>query len=287
MKYGQRDAANEILRTEVLAQIAARQQHTTHEKPLFVVTYPEAMAELVVSQKHIDDHRLSLSVGQRIDIVEVEHRLRDLGFTEQDYVYEPGQFAVRGSILDVYSYSSELPFRIDFFGDEIDTIRSFSVEDQLSKERRTEVEVVPELAKETTEKVPFLRFVPDDAVLVCRDLSFICDTVERVYNEGFSSQALTERLEDATEMEQAEIQRDMNRESVLCSPLQFKEDILELDVSSMATLPMKRIPYFPSMSRHSRFSIKISICSVSRSRTISCAAIISIFLLTVANSNSV
>ena len=79
VKYGQRDAANEILRTEVLAQIAARQQHTTHEKPLFVVTYPEAMAELVVSQKHIDDHRLSLSVGQRIDIVEVEHRLRDLG----------------------------------------------------------------------------------------------------------------------------------------------------------------------------------------------------------------
>ena len=72
VKYGQRDAANEILRTEVLAQIAARQQHTTHEKPLFVVTYPEAMAELVVSQKHIDDHRLSLSVGQRIDIVEVE-----------------------------------------------------------------------------------------------------------------------------------------------------------------------------------------------------------------------
>ena len=228
VKYGQRDAANEILRTEVLAQIAARQQHTTHEKPLFVVTYPEAMAELVVSQKHIDDHRLSLSVGQRIDIVEVEHRLRDLGFTEQDYVYEPGQFAVRGSILDVYSYSSELPFRIDFFGDEIDTIRSFSVEDQLSKERRKEVEIVPELAKETTEKVPFLRFVPDDAVLVCRDLSFICDTVERVYNEGFSSQALTERLEDATEVEQAEIQRDMNRESVLCSPSQLKEDILEL-----------------------------------------------------------
>ena len=228
VKYGQRDAANEILRTEVLAQIAARQQHTAHDKPLFIVTYPEAMAELVVSQKHIDDHRLSLSVGQRIDIVEVEHRLRDLGFTEQDYVYEPGQFAVRGSILDVYSYSSELPFRIDFFGDEIDTIRSFSVEDQLSKERRTEVEVVPELAKETTEKVPFLRFVPDDAVLVCRDISFICDTVERVYNEGFSSQALTECLEDATEMEQAEIQRDMNRESVLCSPSQFKEDILEL-----------------------------------------------------------
>lgn len=228
VKYGQRDAANEILRTEVLAQIAARQQHTAHAKPLFVVTYPEAMAELVVSQKHIDDHRLSLSVGQRIDIVEVEHRLRELGFTEQDYVYEPGQFAVRGSILDVYSYSSELPFRIDFFGDEIDTIRSFSVEDQLSKERRKEVEIVPELAKETTEKEPFLRFVPDDAILVCRDLGFICDTVECVYNEGFSSQALTERLEDATEMEQAEIQRGMNRESVLCSPSQFKEDILEL-----------------------------------------------------------
>lgn len=228
VKYGQRDAANEILRTEVLAQIVARQQHSKDEKPLFIVTYPEAMTELVVSQQHIDDHRLSLAVRQRIDIVEAEHRLRELGFTEQDYVYEPGQFAVRGSILDVYSFSSELPFRIDFFGDEIDTIRTFTVEDQLSKDRRKEVEIVPELAKETTEKVAFLHFLPDDAVLVCRDLAFICDTVERVYNEGFSSQALTERLEDATEMEQAEIQRDMNRESVLCPPTRFKEDILAL-----------------------------------------------------------
>ena len=81
-------------------------------------------------------------------------QLRDFELKETDYVYEPGQFAVRGSILDVYSYSCEYPFRIDFFGDEIDTIRTFDIEDQLSQGKRTEIEIVPELAHtETTEAV--------------------------------------------------------------------------------------------------------------------------------------
>ena len=128
-----------------------------------IVTYPEAIAELVVSQTHLDERRVSLKANQTIEITDLAHRLRDLGFKEVDYVYEPGQFAMRGSILDVYSFSSELPFRIDFFGDEVDTIRTFTVEDQLSKDRKTEVEIVPELVSLTTEKVPFLEFLPDDA----------------------------------------------------------------------------------------------------------------------------
>ena len=123
-KHGQRDSANEILRTEVLAKVAS---HNNTSDALFIVSYPDALAELVVSKKGLDERRLSLKRGQNIDITDVEHLLREYGFTEVDYVYEPGQFAVRGSILDVYSFSCEYPFRIDFFGDEIDTIRTFEV----------------------------------------------------------------------------------------------------------------------------------------------------------------
>ena len=246
VKYGQRDAANEILRTEVLARLntslsslSTLNSQLSTSKPLnsplstlnsplstlYIVTYPEALAELVASQKTIDDHLIQLTTGQTIDIVELEHRLRELGFHEEDYVYEPGQFAVRGSILDVYSFSHELPFRIDFFGDEIDSIRTFEVEDQLSKERCQSVEIVPELAAAQAEKVSFLEVLPDDCVLVAKDLSFVSDTVKRIYEDGFSSQAVTERLEAATEMEREQLMNDMRRELQLARPTQFQEQL--------------------------------------------------------------
>lgn len=228
VKYGQRDAANEISRTEVLAALAQRKDKASEGEaraPLCIVTYPSAIAELVVSERHLDERRISLKTSQTIDITDLEHRLRDLGFKEVDYVYEPGQFAARGSILDVYSYSSELPFRIDFFGDEIDSIRTFTVEDQLSKDRKTGVEIVPELAAVENEKIPFLEFLPSDTLVVMKDEHFVYDIITKVYNEGFSSQAMTERLEGATELEQEQIRRDMNRESTLCRPTTFTDDI--------------------------------------------------------------
>ncbi|MBQ7470828.1 MAG: DEAD/DEAH box helicase, partial [Prevotella sp.] len=253
VKYGQRDAANEILRTEVLAKLST--VHTPHSTPhpststlhpssstphpstLFIVTYPEALAELVVSKKNLDERILKLTVGETKDIVEMEHQLRDFGFKEEDYVYEPGQFARRGSILDVYSFSCELPFRIDFFGDEIDTIRTFEVEDQLSKDKRESIEIVPELALTATEKVPFMSFLPDKATLVVKDFLFVRETIERIYNEGFSKQALNEQLEGATEMEQRQIMQDMRRESQLCTANQFSEQALRLRRIEFGTSP--------------------------------------------------
>ena len=222
VKYGQRDAANEILRTEVLSKIA---QHAGGY--LYVVTCPEALSELVVSKTRLDERTIALKAGQTIDIVDLEKKLRELGFQETDYVYEPGQFAVRGSIIDVYSYSSEFPFRLDFFGDEIDTIRTFEVQTQLSKDKREEVEIVPELAKMAEEKMPFTRFLPDDAIFVVKDFTYIHDAVDRIYQDGFSSQALTERLEGATEMEQQEIMREMQRESQLVSASTLMEGMAE------------------------------------------------------------
>lgn len=223
VKYGQRDSANEILRTEVLAKVSARDVKA-HEA-LFIVSYPEALAELVVSKKHLDERRLSLKTGQQqIDITDVAHTLRDYGFQEVDYVYEPGQFAVRGSILDIYSFSCEYPYRIDFFGREIDTIRTFEVQDQLSKDKQSDIEIVPELATSATEKISFLKFLPSDTVLVAKDFAYIHDVIEHVYAEGFSRQAVTERLEGATEMEQKQIMSELNKEKSLITPYQFTED---------------------------------------------------------------
>ena len=222
VKYGQRDSANEILRTEVLARVSARDKQATES--LLIISHPEALSELVVSKQHLDERRLSLKTGQQqIDITDIAHKLREYGFQEVDYVYEPGQYSVRGSILDVYSFSCENPFRIDFFGREIDTIRTFEVQDQLSKDKLNEIEIVPELATLTTERVSFLNFLPSNSVMVYKDFAYIRDVIAHVYDEGYSKQAITEQLEGATEIEQKQIINELNKEKTLLSPSQFAQ----------------------------------------------------------------
>ena len=216
IKYAQRDAASEILRTEVLARLST-------EGGGYIVTYPEALAEMVVSKKTLDTRTLILEKDQTIAVSDIEKTLRSFGFKEVDYVYEPGQFALRGSILDVYSFSCEFPYRIDFFGDDIDSIRTFEVEDQLSKDHRSRIEIVPELAT-TDDKVSFLSFVPKDVVLVTKDFLYVRDAIDRAYQEGFSSQARMERMEEATEMEHHEIEQQMRKESQLITGSQFMSD---------------------------------------------------------------
>ena len=222
IKYAQRDAAHEILRTEVLAKLSSNSL-TSH---LLIVTYPEAVAELVISKKQLDDQTLVLHQGDVLDMDATLESLRSLGFREVDYVYEPGQFALRGSILDVYSYSSEFPFRIDLFGDDIDSIRTFEVETQLSKDKCEQVEIVPELGLTETEKIPFLSFLPDTTMLVAKDFLYVHDAIDRTYQEGFSQQALTERLEGATEMEEQAIRMEMRKEVQLISGQTFARDMV-------------------------------------------------------------
>ena len=183
IKYGQRDAANEILRTEVLARLK-------QEKPVTVVTYPDALAEKVVSQKSLDERMLCLRIGQHIDTEVITGELVKYGFHRVDYVYEPGQFAMRGSILDVYSFASEYPYRIDFFGDEIDSIRTFEVDSQLSKEKKDAVSIVPELSEASDGDVCLLEFVPETCVLWVKDLMWVRERIQAVHDEVFSPQAV-------------------------------------------------------------------------------------------------
>ncbi len=228
VKYGQRDAANEILRTETLSRLSAA--HTAgkgKDNPgfLYVVSCPEALSELVVSKRNLDERTISIGVGDIVNLTDLGRKMRSLGFEEVDYVYEPGQFAMRGSIVDVYSYSSELPFRIDFFGDEVDTIRTFEVADQLSKDSKETVQIVPELAQSATDKQPFTAMLPEDALLVFKDRLYLCSAIEQIYDNGFSKQAFTERLEGATEMEQEQIMREMRKENNLVSGIEFRKAI--------------------------------------------------------------
>ena len=185
IRFGQRDAANEILRTQVLGRLAAGQG-----QGMYIVSYPEALAELVVTRQQMTEQTLTLRQGEHADMTEVERRLTDLGFRRVDYVYEPGQMAVRGSIVDVYGYSNEYPYRIDFMDDEVDSIRSFEVRTQLSVARHEEINIVPETDEEGSECV--LAFLPSDCCIVAKDIAFLCDTINQVHDAGFSERALAE-----------------------------------------------------------------------------------------------
>lgn len=184
VKYGQKDAANEILRTEVLSRVQKGEQG------LCIVTYPDALAEKVVSRKELSDNTLKLNVGERVDMEFVTEVLRSYGFEYVDYVYEPGQYAVRGSIIDVFSFSSEYPYRVDFFGDDVDSIRTFEVETQLSREKKESVVIVPDLSVAGNGNTSFLDFIAKDTVLAMKDFLWLRERIQAVHDESLTSQAL-------------------------------------------------------------------------------------------------
>ncbi len=193
IKYGQIDPPSQILRTEAL--------NHWHTDPglRFVVSYPEALAEQVASREEIDTHTLRLTKGKTTSLTDTIRWLRENGFKEEDYVYEPGNFAARGSILDVYGYSNELPFRIDFFGDEIDTIRTFNIETQLSEQKLDEVAITSGIAARKSGQ-SLLEFVAPDTLIAVRDADYTLSRIAAVAAEGFSESALMAEEGDADAM---------------------------------------------------------------------------------------
>lgn len=218
--------------------MAALSAEKTEGKPLYIVTEPSALAERVVSKERLNDQTIRLETGQEVEVVALEKQLRALGFQEVDYVYEPGQFAVRGSILDVYSYSSEYPFRIDFFGDEIDTLRTFEVKTQLSLQKRKQVEIVPELAQADHEQLTsFLHLLPEETLIVTKDLHYVADRIGKIFDEGFSKSAQTEQMEGKSEVEQEAIRQQMLAETKLIGRGKFLTDALGFRRIETATSP--------------------------------------------------
>ena len=154
--YGKEDAQGVVQRTNALNALR-------HNRDGYVVvcTYPDALAERVADEGSLAERSIRLRVGDRVVIAELEEQLIERGFQQVDFVYEPGQYSLRGGIVDVFSYSESRPFRLDFFGDEIDSIRRFNISSQLSHDKTDEVEIVPNMNSTDVEKVSLVRFAGD------------------------------------------------------------------------------------------------------------------------------
>lgn len=179
---GEQDPQNILMRTETLSMLLSNV-----EKPgTYIVTYPEAVTEKVISSQQLNDNTLKIAVGDRIDLSFTLEILNEYHFERVDFVFEPGQYAVRGSIIDIFSFSDENPYRIDFFGDEVDSIRSFDLESQLSKERLTNIVIVPNIndSSRIKEMMPLSQALPQRCTIWVESPSFVIDmmndTLERI-----------------------------------------------------------------------------------------------------------
>ena len=179
------DEAMAIQRTETLGALMRA------DKNSIVVTYPEAIAESVPSPKTLKKSSMTLRVGQEIPHSELSRKLTELGFEHVDFVFQPGQYAIRGSIVDIYSYSHDIPYRLDFFGDEIDSIREFDIEDQLSKTKVEEAEIVGQSSEAGDQpSASIIDYLKDEFIWVSNEWSVVKYKLEGL---GVTGDGLQER----------------------------------------------------------------------------------------------
>ncbi len=176
IKYNKQDVSNGILRTEALNALLTDEFH-------IIVTCADAIAEKIVSKQQLQDKTLVLKENETVEIQKLVEDLLKYNFSRVDFVYEPGQFSVRGGIVDVFSFSSEYPYRIDFFGNEIDTIRSFDIETQLSKERQSQIAIIPNVKTEKQDLISFFDFLPKNVFIFAKDFTEVKSQLETIFDE--------------------------------------------------------------------------------------------------------
>lgn len=174
------DNANILLRSEVLNRINSR------KKPALIVTYPEALFEKVVTRKELERNTLKIAVNDDLSIDFVNEVLFEYHFKRTDFVTEPGEFSVRGGILDVFSFSHDEPFRIEFFGDEVDSIRTFDVETQLSLEQVKKISVIPNIENKTIkeQRESFLKYIAGKTVVFLKNQDMVLSAMDRLYSRA-------------------------------------------------------------------------------------------------------
>ena len=174
------DNANVLLRSEVLNRINSR------KKPAIIVSYPEAIFEKVVTRKELDKNTLKISVGDQISLDFINEVLFEYEFKRVDFITEPGEFSVRGGIVDVFSFSNDNPYRIEFFGNEVDSIRTFDVESQLSVDKQTKITIIPNLEnkfiKENRES--FLEYINDKTVLWIENTEVVVAQLDKLFEKA-------------------------------------------------------------------------------------------------------
>jgi transcription-repair coupling factor (superfamily II helicase) len=174
------DNANILLRSEVLNRINSR------KKPSIIVTYPEALFEKVVTKKELDRTVLKIKLNDELSIDFVNEVLFEYSFKRVDFVTEPGEFSVRGGIIDVFSFSNDEPYRIEFFGDEVDSIRAFDVETQLSTKQKKRIDIMPNVEKKQLDEVrqTFLEYISHDTVVFIKNVDVLSQTIDDLFSKA-------------------------------------------------------------------------------------------------------
>ena len=177
------DNANVLMRSEVLNRINSR------KKPTIIVTYPEALFEKVVTKKDLERNTLKLSVSESVSLGFVNEILFEYNFNRVDFVTEPGDFSVRGGIIDVFSFSNDVPFRIEFFGDEIDSIRTFDVETQLSKEKLRKASIMSNVENKTLQekRESFLQYIASNTVIFLKNKDLLIGKLDKLFDRAESA----------------------------------------------------------------------------------------------------
>lgn len=188
------DNANVLLRAEVLNRINSR------KKPAVIVTYPDALFEKVVTRKELDRNTQKIKLGDEISLDFLNEVLFEYQFKRVDFVTEPGEFSVRGGIVDVFSFSHDEPYRIEFFGDEVDSIRTFDVETQLSTDKVKKITIIPNVENKFTEEIreSFLKYISANTVVFAKNPALIYDRIDSFFEKAEESFAkLSEEIKHA------------------------------------------------------------------------------------------
>jgi transcription-repair coupling factor (superfamily II helicase) len=196
-QYDEVDNANVLMRAEILNKILEAK-----DKPFIFISYPEALYEKVINKRSLVENTFSVKVGEAVDMEFVSELLASYDFERTDFVYEPGQFAIRGGILDVFSYSHEHPYRLELFGKEVESIRTFDAESQLSIASVEHISLIPNVQTKLLQEVrqSFLEFLPANTVLWLKDYQLSVDVIEECFHkaeQAFSlivNQTKTEKL---------------------------------------------------------------------------------------------
>ena len=183
-QYEEVENANVLMRAEVLNRL-----NPAPKDGLLMVTYPEALSEKVINKRSLQANTLTVRVGDRLDTNFVSELLQNYDFEKTDFVYEAGQFSVRGGIIDVFSFASEFPFRIDLFGDEVESIRKFNPESQLSTDPVDFINIIPNIQTKLIEEIrePFLDFLPDSTTIWLKDVDFSLEIIEKCFEKAEQS----------------------------------------------------------------------------------------------------
>ena len=179
----QTDNANILLRAEVLNRINSR------KKPAIIVTYPDALFEQVITKRELEKNTLKLSVGEEVSLDFVNEMLFEYNFKRSDFVTEPGEFSVRGGIIDVFSFSNDEPYRIEFFGNEVDSIRTFDIETQLSSEKLTKINIMPNVENKLLDenRESFLKYIHSKTVVFAKNTNLISNRLDTLFEKAESA----------------------------------------------------------------------------------------------------